>query len=190
MRTTTSLWCAIVLLTAVCAGSLGAETPKPAHGTAAVIYFSQTGNTRAVCEVVAKELSADVFELKIVKPPAAKGQLPEIEPARIDLSHYAVVVVASPIWAAKLVPAVQEFLKNNPLGGRKAVLLTTTNVPMPEEFQNKHKQLVADAGGKLAGYYQVVVQEQKDGKAVARTRDEIASDAKSVAAKIKQALAQ
>ncbi|MBM4312264.1 MAG: hypothetical protein FJ119_15150 [Deltaproteobacteria bacterium] len=185
MRSKIILWCAAVLLIAVCAGKLSAETEKPAQGKTAVVYFSQTGNTRAACEVLAKELSADIFELKVAKPPAAKGQLPEIEPSWIDLSPYSFIVVASPIWAANLVSAVQAFLKNNPLEGRKAVILTTTNVPMPEEFQNKHKQLVADAGGNLAGYYQVVVQEQKEGKAVARTQDDIRSDAKAIAGGIK-----
>ena len=85
-------------------------------------------------------------------------------------------------------PAVRAFLKNNPLEGRKAALLTTTNVPMPDEFQNKHKQLVADAGGNLAGYYQVVVQEKKDGKDVARTQTDIQKDATVIAAEIKKAV--
>ena len=88
MHTKISLWCVAVLLTAVCAGNLNAETVKPAQGKTAVVYFSQTGNTRTACEVVAKELSADIFELKVVKPPAGQGQLPEIEPARIDLATY------------------------------------------------------------------------------------------------------
>lgn len=190
MRTKISLWCAALLLTAVCDGSLSAETVKTAQGKTAVVYFSQTGNTRTACEVVAKELSADIFELKIVKPPAAKGQVPEIEPARIDLVPYSSVIVASPIWAANLVPAVRAFFINNPLGGRKVVLLTTTNVLMPEEFQHKHKQLVADAGGNPAGYYQVAVQEKKDGKDVARTQADIQKDATAIAGEIRKLLAQ
>jgi hypothetical protein len=188
MRSKICLLCAAILLVAACAGNLSAETVKPAQGKTAVVYFSQTGNTRTVCEVLAKELSADIFELKIAKPPAAQGQLPEIEPARIGLTPYSSVVVASPVWAAKLVPAIRVFLKNNPLGGRKAVLLTTANVPMPEEFQNKHKQLVAEAGGNLAGYYQVAVQEKKDGKDVARTQSDIRTDAAVIAAEIKKAV--
>lgn len=188
MHTKISLWCVCALLTAACAGNLSAETVNPAQGKTAVVYFSQTGNTRTACGVVAKELSADIFELKVAKPPAAKGQLPEIEPARIDLGPYSCIVVASPVWAANLVPAVQAFLKNNPLEGRKAALLTTTNVPMPEEFQNKHKQLLADAGGNLAGYYQLVVQEKKDGKDVARTQADIQKDAAAIAGEIRKLL--
>jgi hypothetical protein len=190
MHSKISLWCVAVLLTAVCTASLSAETLKPAQGKTVVVYFSQTGNTRTACEVLAKELSADIFELKIDKPPAAKGQLPEIEPARIDLAPYSSVIVASPIWAANLVPAVRAFFINNPLSGRKAVLLTTTNVAMPEELLHKHKQLVADAGGNLAGYYQVAVQEKKDGKDIARSQADIQKDATSIAGEIRELLGQ
>jgi len=190
MHTKISQLCLAILLTAACAGNLSAETLNPAHGKTAVVYFSQTGNTRTACETVAKELSADVFELKVAKPPAAKGQLPEIEPARIDLAPYSCIVVASPIWAAKLVPAVQAFFINNPLSGRKVVLLTTTNVPMPEEFQAKHKKLVTEAGGVVYGYYQVAVQEKRDGKDVPRTQADIQKDATVIAGEIRKLLGQ
>ena len=173
-----------LLLAVVCTGSSGAETVTPVQGKTAIVYFSQTGNTRLVCEVLAKELPADLFELKIAKPPAAKGQLPQIEPSRIDLGPYSCVVVASPVWAANLVPAVRAFLKNNSLAEKKIVVLTTTNAAMPEHFQEKHKKLVADAGGSVAGYYQLVMMEEKDGKPVPREKADIQKDTTAIVAEI------
>ena len=115
MKKTIAALLAALLLAAVCAANLSAETVPPVQGKTAIVYFSKTGNTRTACNVLAKELPGDLFELTVAQPPAAKGELPVIEPAQIDLNSYSLVVVASPVWAANLVPAVQAFLKNNSL---------------------------------------------------------------------------
>ena len=47
----------------------------------------------------------------------------------------------------------------------QVAVVTTANVPMPEEFQAKHKKLVTEAGGVVSGYYQVAVQEKKTARA-------------------------
>jgi flavodoxin len=190
MRKKTAFVCLSVLLAAVSIGSLGAETQSPAPGKTVVVYFSQTGNTRTACETVAQEFSADMVELKVTKPPAAKGQLPEIDPKRIDLNPYSSVIVASPVWAANLVPAVRAFLRDNSLGGRKSIILITTNTAMPEQFQEKHKKLVADAGGNVVGYYQLVMMEQKDGKPAPRKAVDIQKDTKSIASEILKGLSK
>jgi hypothetical protein len=98
--------------------------------------------------------------------------------------------VASPVYAANLVPAVRAFLKNNPLGGRKVIVLTTTNAAMPDKYQEKHKKLVADAGGNVAGYYQVVMMEKQDGKPVPRSQGEIQKYMTAIAAAIMKNLSQ
>ena len=140
--------------------------------------------------MLAKAIPADIFELKLTKPPAAKDQLPEIEPAQIDLKPYSSVVIASPVWAAKLVPAVRAFLKNNPLGGKKLVVLATTNAAMPENFQKKHKKLVTDAGGTVVGYYQLVMMEKKDENPVPRPEADIQKDTRVMVAEIMRGISQ
>ena len=184
MRKIISLWSVLVLLTVVWTMSAGAETVSPEKAKTAIVYFSKTGNTRQACELLAKAISADLFELKVAKAPAAKGQLPEIEPAQIDLKPYSFVIVASPVWAANLVPAVRAFLKNNALGGKNVVVLTTTNAAMPEQFQQKHKKFVGDAGGIIAGYYQLVMMEKKDDTPVPRAEAAIKKDTATVVEEI------
>jgi len=179
---------ASVLMIAVCAANLSAETGASGKEKTAVVYFSKTGNTRQACEVLAETFPVDLFELKVVQKPAAKGALPVIDPARIDLKPYSVVIVASPVWAANLVPAVRAFLKNNALGGKNVVVLTTTNAAMPEQFQQKHKQLVTDAGGTLAGYYQLVMLEKKDDPPVPRAEAAIKKDTAAVVEEIRKVI--
>ena len=82
---------------------------NPAQGKTAVIYFSETGNTRSVCEVLGREIPADLIELKVVKESAAKGELPVVEPGRVDLKPYRLVVVASPVWMGTLFRRFRHF---------------------------------------------------------------------------------
>jgi flavodoxin len=178
------------LLAAVFAANLSAETVPQSKGKTAIVYFSKTGNTRQACEVLAKTFPANLVELKVAQKPAAKGELPVIDPDRVDLKPYSSIIVASPVWGANLVPAVRAFLKNNPLGGRKVIVLTTTNLAMPDKFQEKHKKLVIDAGGTVSGYYQVVMMEKKDGKPVPRPQDDIQKDMTAIAAAIMKNLSQ
>ena len=179
-----------VLMATVCAVNLSASNGASVKEKTAIVYFSKTGNTKQACETLAKAIPSDLFELKVAQKPAAKGELPVIEPARIDLKSYSSVIVASPVWAANLVPAVRAFLKNNPLGGKNVFMLTTTNAAMPEQFQKKHKKLVLDAGGTVAGYYQVVMMDKKDGEPVPRLQSDIQKDMTAIATAIMKNLSQ
>jgi flavodoxin len=178
------------LLAAVFAANLSAETVPQSNRKTAIVYFSKTGNTRQACEVLAKTFPANLVELKVAQKPAAKGELPIIDPDRVDLNPYSSIIVASPVWAANLVPAVRAFLTNNPLGGRKVIMLTTTNAAMPDKFQQKHKKLIADAGGNVAGYYQLVMMKKEEGKVVPRAQDEIKKDMAAIAGKVKNIIAR
>lgn len=178
-----------VLMTALSAGNLCAETvPQINGGGTAIVYFSKTGNTRQACEVLAKTFPANLVELKVAQKPAAKGELPIIDPDRVDLKPYSSIIVASPVYAANLVPAVRAFLKNNPLGGRKVIVLTTTNLAMPKNFQEKHKKLVIDAGGSVVGYYQLVMMEKKDDTPVPRPEAEIQKDTTAIVEEIREVI--
>lgn len=190
MKTIVAMLLVSLLLPAVLTAKLSAETNTSEQRKTAIVYFSKTGNTRQACQTLAKTFPADLVELKIVQKPAAKGDLPVIDPARVDLTSYSSVIVASPVWAANLVPAVQSFLKNNALGDGKVIVLTTTNVSMPEKFQEKHKKLIVDAGGIVAGYYQVVMMEKKDRKPQPRPQADIQKDMASIAVEIKKLLLQ
>jgi flavodoxin len=143
-----------------------------------IIYFSQTGNTKVVCEALQKSLGADILEVKnasLDKP--KKGELPAIEPKSIDLTKYSSIILGSPVWAAQVVPAIKAVLKNNDFKGKKVAFFTTTNVSIPEEFRGKSKALVQQAGGIVVGYYEVIVADIIDKKAVPRKKDQLVADA-------------
>jgi flavodoxin len=165
-----------------------------------IVYYSRTGNTKAVCEALQKELRADIIEIHDLKNRAggwgfftgAIGSLfsthTRIEPATPDLTAYSNILIGSPVWSGKMSTAIRTFIAKNRFDGKKVVILTTTNALEKEGSQNKSKALVQQAGGVVAGYYQVLAREKADGKRVERTQQQIADDGLKLAPEIKKAL--
>ena len=193
MKTILVLACACMLLQAC-----PAYATESAGGKTLIAYYSRTGNTRAACEALQKELGADMLEIKDVKSreggwgffTAALGTVfgmhTGIEPASPDLSAYSTVLLASPIWAGKLSTAMRTFIAKNSLEGKKVILLTTTNVLEKEGSQNKNREMVRQAGGMVAGYYQITARDIIDGKKIDRAQQQIADDSRKLAPEIKK----
>jgi len=166
-----------------------------------IIYYSRTGNTRAACVALQKELRSDILEVKDLTDRSggwgfftgAIGSLfsthTTIEPETPDLTPYAHIIIGSPVWAGKLSTAIRTFIAKNRFDGKKIFILTTTNALEKEGSQQTNKALVQQAGGEVAGYYQVLAREMVDEKKVLRTEKQIANDGLQLASKIKKAMA-
>ena len=89
---------------------------------ALVIYYSQTGHTKAVAEAIADMLSCD--KEKIVDSQSRSGpvgflrsgfqarrkSLIDINPIEKDVSQYDLVIVGTPVWAGNVSSPVRTFL--------------------------------------------------------------------------------
>ncbi len=103
---------------------------------ALVLYYSFSGNTRLIAEAVAKELNADLEELKPVKPLNASGawyvmwglrQLvsqskPPLLPPEHDPDAYDRIVIGTPVWSYTVTPPIRTFLDEHPFNGKKIAL--------------------------------------------------------------------
>lgn len=128
-------------------GAAGSAAPQASFGGAVsmgehkalVAYFSRTGHTRALAEVIRKETGADIFEIRPAEPypedyqgtvarfqrerarhirPALAGEGP-------DLSGYDVVFVGYPNWGSDMPPVVKTYLSEHDLSGKKVVPFCT-----------------------------------------------------------------
>ena len=129
---------AAVTLTAVSCGSKK-ETPKEEAPKMLVLYYSQTGNTKAVAEKIANKLGADIEEITMVDPYDPDFQatidrcmkereqeiLPTINPVKADLANYDVIFLGYPVWFGTYAPPVITFLKDADLSGKKIVPFCT-----------------------------------------------------------------
>jgi flavodoxin len=96
-----------------------------------VIYFSRTGNTRAVAEEIQRQTGANVFELVPVKPYpddydtvvdiAKQEQKDKARPAytgTVNLTDYEIIFLGYPNWWHNLPMIVYTFLYGNDLSGK------------------------------------------------------------------------
>ena len=93
---------------------------------ALVVYFSDSGHTRAVAEKVAAALDADIEEIKLASPKRVpfffilravvgvilRASWPIANPhARLD--RYGMLILGSPIWGGRMAPPVRAWLHAN-----------------------------------------------------------------------------
>jgi len=88
-----------------------------------VVYYSRSGITRTVATMLAKDLAADIEEMRCSRYSlggrsywravydSLTGALPPIEPLVHAPSQYELVVIAGPIWASHPATPVRAFLK-------------------------------------------------------------------------------
>ena len=129
---------ATVTLTAVSCGPKK-ETPKEEAPKMLVLYYSQTGNTKAVAEEIATKLGADIEEIVMVNPydpdfqatiercmqEREKKEIPDIQPVKADIAAYDVIFLGFPVWFGTYAPPVQKFLLGADLSGKKIVPFCT-----------------------------------------------------------------
>jgi flavodoxin len=188
------LVCTVLLLTpSVSSAQQGKE------GDILILYHSLTGNTKACCEVLQKELFTDIIEIKDLTNRSGKwgffktaigslfGNHTKIEPENPDMSSYPYIIIASPIWTGKLSMATRTLIDKNSFEGKKVIIFTTTNAFEKEKYKEKSKNLVRKAGGDVVGYFQVVAMEEVDGKKVERGIEPMLKDTLTFVPEIKEA---
>ena len=164
-----------------------------------ILYYSLTGNTKACCEVLQKELAADLIEIKDLKNRSGKwgffktaigslfGSHTKIEPENPDMSSYPYIILGSPIWTGKLSMAIRTVIDKNSFEGKKVIIFTTTNAFEKEKYKEKSKDLVKKAGGEVVGYYQVVAMDEVEGEKVERGIEPMIKDTLTFVPEIKKA---
>lgn len=88
-----------------------------------VIFYSRSGHTKLIGDSIVNTCRAD---LEVIKNGARRGligylrsgyeamhkRLPVIDPIEKDLSHYELIVVGTPVWAANIASPVRTFITN------------------------------------------------------------------------------
>ena len=100
-----------------------------------VLYYSNSGNTQKVSEVLARELHAELGEITCASylrwygPMAMaadifRGSAPTIDVLIPSDAHYDLVVVGGPVWAARPAPPIRSFLQSHRHKGRYGLFVT------------------------------------------------------------------
>lgn len=114
----------------------------PGHGQEAeavlIVYLSRTENTKAIAEIIHKEVGGDLVALELKTPypedydaivarvsrENESGYLPPLKTA-VDMEKHDTVFVGFPTWGMRLPPPVKSFLTANDLSGKVVIPFNT-----------------------------------------------------------------
>lgn len=97
-----------------------------------IAYYSYSGNTRKIADMIHKKIGGDIAEIETVTPYPAdynevvdqgqkevnEGFMPAIKPLDKDPADYDTVVLGTPVWWYTFAPAVKTFLAQNDFSGK------------------------------------------------------------------------
>lgn len=159
------LFLAAMLLTCCSSGSdVKAETTQRTAnmGKTLIVYYSYTGNCKAIVNSLASRITADQLEIQ----PAEKGlgyeannyalgrqllsaikdnpndasSYPAIDPVNVNLSDYQNVIIVTPLWWNQMAAIMQTFLFNN-----SAQMSGMTVAMIVSSYSSSISGVVADA---------------------------------------------
>lgn len=102
-----------------------------------VLYYSKTGNTKYLAEIIAKEIDAELYQFERNKEIKAESgfmlyfkggfqsmskRKSKIKPIKINFEEYDLILLGFPIWAWNIHPAIRGLLKEYIIKNKKFAL--------------------------------------------------------------------
>ncbi|MGN1263787.1 MAG: flavodoxin [Prevotella sp.] len=139
----------------------GSETPEPnpAAGKSLIVYFSWSGHTRTVANIIHELTGCDMVEIEVEEPYSdvynevtarARQELDnDIRPAlrtRVEnMDEYDTLIVGTPIWSSRLAPPVKSFLAGYDLSGKKIAPFCTHGGSGTAQSVNNIREVCPDS---------------------------------------------
>ena len=149
-----------------------------------VVYYSLTGKTKLVSQVIAEALNATLVEIKETKPrklgplvyllggfAAITNRGSEINPIDVDLKQHETIFIGSPIWASRPVPAVNSFIYKTNFEGRSIIPFFTMGGSNAEKALANITAKIERSQGKVAGSFAVTSHGVSDEEIIARAKE-------------------
>ena len=104
-----------------------------------IVYLSRTNNTKAIAEIIHKNVGGTLVALELEKPYPENyqaivqqvvnenetGYLPPLKTKIDSIQKYDVVFIGFPTWGMKLPPPIKTFLKQYDLSGKTVIPFNT-----------------------------------------------------------------
>jgi flavodoxin len=129
-----------------------------------VVYYSRTGSTKFVAEMVAKELGAETEELVDQKSrrgilgflrsgyESTRGVETKLKETTRDPSQFDLVVLGTPVWNGRPSSPIRTYLKSHDLSGKRTAIFCVSASSPGDETIRRTKSLIPDCeyAGQLA----------------------------------------
>ena len=124
-----------------------------------ILYYTHSGNTKAIANRKATELGCDVEEITEVKKPnilvamyrGAKRKKTEIKPIKAKLDDYEKIIIMSCVWAALPVAPVNSAIDSLPAGKKVEVIMVSGGGGTKKTMEGT-KELIVRRGCEVVGY--------------------------------------
>ncbi len=132
-----------------------------------VVYYSFEGDSKFIGDAIAKEMKADVLELKLEKEVKSKDYVkkylggkqvlmktePLLHPYDIKPHEYDVLIIGTPVWSGTYAPALrtffsQEELKNKKIGFFYCFTVKAGRISQRMKKRLKGNEFIGDIGFK------------------------------------------
>ena len=104
-----------------------------------IVYLSRTKNTKAIAEIIQKNVGGDLLTIELEEPypedyqttvdQVAKenetGYLPPLKTKIENIESYDVIFIGFPTWGMQLPPPIKSFLNENNLRGKTVIPFNT-----------------------------------------------------------------
>lgn len=118
-----------------------------------VVYYSYTGNTKKIADMIKEKLNCDVLELTPKIPFSTDYQTVvdeyqnnsidnkevEINDININLNDYEEIIIGTPVWWYTISPVVVTFLKKYDLSGKVVIPFATNAGWLGKIFKDVQK---------------------------------------------------
>lgn len=118
-----------------------------------ILFYSYSGNTRKVAEMIQKEIGGDLAEIKTVIPYEGdynavvdqgkaeidSGFMPELQTFDLDLEAYDTIILGTPVWWYTFAPAIRTFLNSNHLKDKSVYPFATNGGWLGHTFKDMEK---------------------------------------------------
>jgi flavodoxin len=151
-----------------------------------VVYYSLTGKTKLVAQVIAEALNATLVEIKETKPrklgalvyliggfEATMNRGSKINPIDVDLKQHETIFIGSPIWNSRPAPAINSFIYQTNFEGRSIIPFLTMAGDNPEKALANITAKIEKNQGKVAGSFAITSHEVSDEEIIARAKEAV-----------------
>jgi len=144
-----------------------------------IMYYSHSGNTKALANEKAQEIGADIEEIIEVKRPfmpigihrAVNRTRTEISPIKSTIDNYERIIIMSPVWADHPVSAIYSLIDRLPKGKQVELIMVSSGSGTKSSSEGT-KNLVTSRDCEVVGYTDVTVKvNRKTGVVETKTLD-------------------
>ena len=151
-----------------------------------VAYYSLTGKTKLVSQVIAEALNATLLEIEETKPrklgpfiyltggfAAFMNKRSKINPIDVDLKQHERIFIGSPMWGPRSAPAINSFIYQTNFEGRSIIPFFTMGGNNAEKALANITAKIERSQGKVAGSFAITSYGVSDEEITARAKEAI-----------------